>query len=43
MTEKEVLRRIKLYEDQLKLAQLYKEDFVVKLGGKGYENFINER
>jgi len=44
MTKRQVRNRIKLIKDQLTLAQLYKEDFIKRLGGvKEYMNFINEQ
>ena len=43
MTKRQVRNRIKLIKDQLTLAQLYKEDFIKRLGGvKEYMDFINE-
>jgi len=41
MTAREVLNLIKLKKDRLTLTQKYKEEFIEKLGVKGYEDFIN--
>jgi len=41
MTQKELENLIKLKKDRLTLAQLYRNEFIKELGGKGYEDFIN--
>ena len=41
MTERELRNKIKLIKDRLTLAQLYKGEFIEKLGITGYREFIN--
>ena len=41
MKERELRNKIKLIKNRLTLAQLYKNEFIEKLGIAGYEEFIN--
>ena len=41
MTERQLRNKIKLLKDRLTLTQLYKDEFIEKLGIIGYEAFIN--
>jgi len=41
MIEQELRNKIKLIKDRLTLAQVYKDEFIEKLGIKGYKEFIN--
>ena len=43
MTKKEIKQKIKTAKDTIRLAQLYKDDFVKELGVVGYVDFIDEK
>ena len=42
MTKKEIAQRQKLLKQQLKLINLYTDDFLERLGKKGLERYIDE-
>jgi len=42
MTAKEIKQRQKILEQQLTIINLYTEEFLIRLGKKGLEHFINE-
>lgn len=44
MTKREIELHVKLLKDQITLAQLYRHEFIERLGGiKSYEDYINEK
>lgn len=43
MSKKDVINRMKILYQQIHLMTIYREEFVAKMGVRGYEYGINER
>ena len=43
MTKREIINKIENYKKMITLAQIYKDEYIIELGGlKEYQNYIDE-